>query len=60
MNDFALVALIANATLVAGAIWWWARFGRQHDRWRVPIGGVAVAAAIVLVALLGEYLMGDR
>jgi hypothetical protein len=58
MNDFALVALIVNATMAAGAIWWWARFGRYQDRWRVPIGGVAVALVIVLVALLGEYFLG--
>ena len=58
MNDFTLVALIANVTLIVGAIWWWARFGRHQDRWRVPIGGIAVAAVIVLIALLGEQLMG--
>jgi hypothetical protein len=58
MNDFTLVALIANATMAAGAIWWWARFGRYQDRWRVPAGGIAVALVIVLVALLAEYLSG--
>jgi hypothetical protein len=58
MSDFALVALIANATLAVAAIWWWARFGRYQDRWRVPVGGIAVALVIILIALLGEYLMG--
>ncbi len=58
MSDFTLVALIANATLAAAAIWWWARFGRHQDRWRVPLGGIAVALVIILVALLGESLMG--
>jgi hypothetical protein len=58
MNDFALVALIANATLAAGAIWWWARFGRHQDRWRVPVGGVVVALVLILIALVGERLMG--
>lgn len=60
MNDFTVVALVANATLAAAAIWWWARYGRHQDRWRVPVGGIAVALVIVLVALVGEQLMGRR
>lgn len=57
MSDFTLAALIANATLAAAAIWWWARFGRHQDRWRVPLGGIAVALVIILVAMIGEQLM---
>ena len=58
MSDFTLVALIVNATMAAAAIWWWARFGRHQDRWRVPLGGIAVALVIVLIALIGEQLAG--
>jgi hypothetical protein len=58
MSDFALVSVIINVTLLMAAIWWWARFGRHHDRWRIPLGGVAVALAIILISLIGDSLMG--
>lgn len=58
MNDFTLAAIIINVTLAMAAIWWWARYGQHHDRWRVPLGGIAVALVIILVALVGEALMG--
>jgi hypothetical protein len=58
MSDLALAALVGNAVLAAAIIWWWARYGRHEDRWRVPVGGVAVALVIILIALVSERLIG--
>lgn len=58
MNDFTLAAVIINVTLIMASIWWWTRYGRHEDRWRVPLGGAVVALVIILVALIGDALMG--
>jgi hypothetical protein len=60
MTDFALAALAAKVVFIVGAIWLWTRYGHRQDRWRVPLGGAVVAVVIVLVALLGEQLMGTQ
>lgn len=58
MSDFTLVALVINATMAVALIWWWSRYGRFRDRWRVPVGGLIVALVLILVALVGDHLMG--
>ncbi|HJQ58231.1 MAG TPA: hypothetical protein VJ890_15090 [Vineibacter sp.] len=58
MSDFALASVVINVTVLVAIIWWWSRYGRRHDRWRIPLGGAAVALAIILIGLIGDSLMG--